>query len=186
MSFSIGLAGYSGAGKTTLLTKLITKAQILGYSSSTLKHIHHPIELDQPGKDSYRHSQAGAHEVMIVGEEKHALFGKHDLLLEGDQLLEQMLDKMSPVDILFIEGWKHGFHPKIEIHDPKLAMPLLAREDAWVKLVVGPNPPILPPNQKLSCPWVHRDDIDSILEFILSLKQNHNQKISNRKINGAA
>ncbi len=94
----IGLAGWSGAGKTTLIVKLIPALQARGLSVSTLKHAHHNFDIDQPGKDSFRHRQAGAHEVMIASSNRFALL--HELRGAPEPSLAALIGKLEPVDLL--------------------------------------------------------------------------------------
>jgi molybdopterin-guanine dinucleotide biosynthesis protein B len=111
-----GLAGWSGSGKTTLMTALIPELVSRGLSVSTLKHAHHAFDIDQPGKDSWRHRQAGAREVMISSQNRWALM--HELRGAPEPTFEDLARRMSPVDLLLVEGFKRQPHPKIEIHRP--------------------------------------------------------------------
>src|SRR5579883_2979360 len=123
----LGLAGWSGSGKTTLITQLLPFLTSLGLSVSTVKHAHHKFDVDQPGKDSWRHRQAGATEVMISSENRWALMHEHRGAAEAT--LEELIRHMTPVDLLLVEGFKQGRHPKLEVHRPALAKPLLCRDD---------------------------------------------------------
>src|ERR1700756_3241234 len=110
----IGLAGWSGAGKTTLLRKLIPELSGRGLLVSTLKHAHHSFDVDQPGKDSWEHRQAGATEVLVASATRWALM--HELRDQAEPRLPALLAHMSPVDLVLVEGFKRDRHPKIEIH----------------------------------------------------------------------
>src|SRR5246127_5740270 len=110
----IGLAGWSGAGKTTLLRKLIPELSGRGLLVSTLKHAHHSFDVDQPGKDSWQHRQAGAREVMVASGRRWALM--HELRGAAEPSLDELLARMTPVDLLLVEGFKHHDHPKIEVY----------------------------------------------------------------------
>ena len=101
----IGLAGWSGAGKTTLLVRLIPELQSRGVSVSTLKRAHHEFDIDQPGKDSFRHREAGAREVLIASSRRFALV--HELRGEAEPGLVDLLGRLSPVDIVIVEGFKN-------------------------------------------------------------------------------
>ena len=125
-----GLAGWSGSGKTTLITALIPELTARGLSVSTIKHAHHEFDIDRPGKDSWRHRQAGAHEVMVASSRRWALM--HELRDAPKPSLDALVTRMSPVDLLLVEGWKRHPHPKIEVHRPSLGKPLLYPEDPWV------------------------------------------------------
>src|SRR5690242_15904890 len=112
----IGLAGWSGSGKTTLITKVLPRLIARGTRVSTVKHAHHGFDLDQPGKDSWRHRQAGASEVMISSGARWALM--HEL--QGDEPpLPELLARLAPVDLVLVEGFKANPHPKIEVHRPE-------------------------------------------------------------------
>jgi len=119
----IGLAGWSGAGKTTLLVKLVPHLRERGLSVSTLKHAHHAFEIDRPGKDSFEHRQAGAREVLVASGRRWALM--HELGDEPEPSLPELLRKLSPVDVVIVEGFKAYAHPKLEVHRAADGKPLL-------------------------------------------------------------
>jgi molybdopterin-guanine dinucleotide biosynthesis protein B len=119
----IGLAGWSGAGKTTLLVKLIPLLRARGLTVSTLKHAHHAFDLDQPGKDSFEHRMAGASEVLIASARRFALM--HELRDEQEPSLAELLPRLSPVDLVLVEGFKREAHPKVEIHRSANKKPFL-------------------------------------------------------------
>jgi molybdopterin-guanine dinucleotide biosynthesis protein MobB len=122
-----GLAGWSGSGKTTLLTSLLPVLIQRGWSASTIKHAHHDFDIDQPGKDSYRHREAGATEVLVASGKRWALM--HELRDAAEPTLEDLLARLAPVDLVLIEGFKRHPHPKLEIHRPSLGKMLLAPDD---------------------------------------------------------
>ncbi len=122
-----GLAGWSGSGKTTLMTALIPEFVARGITVSTIKHAHHAFDVDQPGKDSWRHRQAGASEVMVVSERRWALM--HELRGAPEPGLDELVPRMTPVDLLLVEGFKHHPHPKIEVYRPSLGKPPLHPDD---------------------------------------------------------
>ena len=115
----LGLTGWSGSGKTTLLTALLPRFAECGLSVSTIKHVHHDFDLDQPGKDSWRHREAGAREVMIASGRRWALLHELDGPEPG---LPDLLERLSPVDLVLVEGFKANPHPKIEVHRPALGL----------------------------------------------------------------
>ena len=117
----IGMAGWSGAGKTTLLSKLIPRLVARGLRVSTVKHAHHAFDLDQPGKDSHVHRQAGATEVLISSARRFALV--HELRGSAEPSLAQLLAKLAPVDLVIVEGFKANPHPKIEVFRHALGKP---------------------------------------------------------------
>ena len=110
----IGLAGWSGAGKTTLLSRLVPHLVAEGLRVSTIKHAHHSFDLDTPGKDSWTHRQAGATEVLISSERRFALM--HELRGAPELTLRELLPKLSPVDLVIVEGYKTTTPRKIEVH----------------------------------------------------------------------
>jgi molybdopterin-guanine dinucleotide biosynthesis adapter protein len=130
-----GLAGWSGSGKTTLMTALIPEFVGRGITVSTIKHAHHAFDVDQPGKDSWRHRQAGASEVMVVSERRWALM--HELRGAPEPSLDELVPRVTPVDLLLVEGFKHHPHPKIEIYRPSLGKPPLHPDDPYVVAVAS-------------------------------------------------
>ncbi len=123
----IGISGWSGNGKTTLLTRLIPALKARGYRISTVKHAHHRFDIDIPGKDSHRHREAGASEVLISSAHRWALM--HENRGEGEATLQDIIGKMTPVDFLLIEGFKSENFPKIEVWRPESDNPPRVTED---------------------------------------------------------
>jgi molybdopterin-guanine dinucleotide biosynthesis protein B len=116
----LGIVGWSGSGKTTLLTAILPLLIGDGLRVSTIKHTHHDFDMDRPGKDSFRHRQAGAHEVMIASGTRWALL--HEI--EGPEpSLASLLTKLDPVDLVLVEGYKIHPFPKLEVHRPSLGKP---------------------------------------------------------------
>jgi molybdopterin-guanine dinucleotide biosynthesis adapter protein len=148
----IGLAGWSGSGKTTLLTALIPELLTRGVSVSTVKHAHHAFDVDQPGKDSWRHRQAGAREVMVASERRWALM--HELGEAPEPPLERLVAQMSPVDLILVEGFKRHPHPKIEVRRLALDKPPLYPDDPSIVAVASdePLPGLAVPRLPLSDP----------------------------------
>lgn len=157
----IGLAGWSGSGKTSLLAKLIPSLVAKGQRVSTIKHAHHEFDIDQPGKDSWVHRQAGATEVLVASARRFALM--HELRDESEPTLPELLARLAPVDIVLIEGFKRDLHPKIEIHRPETGQPLLQPDDPWIVAVASPS------RVSAAVPWLPLDDIEAIADFILAL-----------------
>src|SRR5579863_1906609 len=142
-----GLAGWSGSGKTTLLTAVIPELAARGLLVSTIKHAHHEFDIDRPGKDSWRHRQAGAREVMVSSARRWALM--HELRGGAEPTLEELVARMTPVDLLLVEGFKRHPHPKIEVHRPALGKPLIYPDDPDVVAIASDEPlaapiPLLP------------------------------------------
>src|SRR5262249_50377293 len=123
----IGLAGWSGSGKTTLLTRLIPRLVARGLCVSTVKHAHHSFDVDQPGKDSHAHRAAGATEVLVGAQSRWALV--HELRDAAEPSLRELLRKLSPVDLVLIEGYKREPHPKLEVYRRGNGKPLLQPDD---------------------------------------------------------
>src|SRR5215471_4438557 len=130
-----GLTGWSGSGKTTLLAALIPELVARGLSVSTIKHAHHEFDVDRPGKDSWRHREAGANEVMVASSRRWALM--HELRGEAEPPLEELMTKMSPADLLLVEGFKFDRHPKIEVHRPSVGKPLLFPDDPRIVAIAS-------------------------------------------------
>jgi molybdopterin-guanine dinucleotide biosynthesis adapter protein len=155
-----GLAGWSGSGKTTLMTALIPEFVARGLKVSTVKHAHHAFDVDQPGKDSWRHRQAGASEVMVLSDRRWALM--HELRDEPEPELDDILPRLTPVDLLLVEGFKWHPHPKIEVHRPSLGRPPLHPYDRYIIAVASDER--LP---GLPLPWLRLDDAPDIADFML-------------------
>ena len=161
-----GLAGWSGSGKTTLMAALIPELVSRGITVSTLKHAHHAFDVDQPGKDSWRHRQAGAQEVMISSENRWALM--HELRGAPEPAFEELVRRMSPVDLLLVEGFKRHPHPKIEVYRRSLGKPLLHPEDPSVVAIASDE--MLP---GLTLPWLPLSDAGAVAAFILGYDECH-------------
>jgi molybdopterin-guanine dinucleotide biosynthesis adapter protein len=157
----IGLAGWSGAGKTTLIVKLIPFLREKGLSVSTLKHAHHAFDVDQPGKDSYLHREAGASEVLVASSRRFALM--HELRGAQEPGLAELLGRMAPVDLILVEGFKRDTHAKIEVHRAANGKPFLYPEDPMIAALATDMRDALPPH----LPHAHLDDIKSIAALIL-------------------
>ena len=162
-----GLAGWSGSGKTTLMTALIPELVSRGLTVSTLKHAHHAFDIDQPGKDSWRHRQAGAREVMISSQNRWALM--HELRGSPEPSFEDLARQMSPVDLLLVEGFKRHAHPKIEVYRPSLGKPLLHPEDPLIVAIASDET-----LAGLTLPWLPLSDASAVAAFILS-QDEHSQ-----------
>ncbi|MBX6426392.1 MAG: molybdopterin-guanine dinucleotide biosynthesis protein B [Variibacter sp.] len=126
----IGLAGWSGAGKTTLLARLLPRLVGRGLTVSTVKHAHHGFDVDQPGKDSHTHRLAGATEVLVSSARRWALV--HELRGADEPRLGALLAKLAPVDLVLVEGFKHGPHPKLEVYRASVGKPLLHPDDPHI------------------------------------------------------
>jgi molybdopterin-guanine dinucleotide biosynthesis adapter protein len=155
-----GLSGWSGSGKTTLVEKLLPVFAGRGLRVSTLKHAHHNFELDQPGKDSWRHRQAGAVEVMVTSAKRWALI--HEVRSETEPDFRALLARMSAVDLVIVEGFKREPLPKLEVRRIGLGAPLLARDDPDIVAVASDTP-----IADTTLPWFDLNDVEGIAGFIV-------------------
>ena len=155
-----GVTGWKNAGKTGLMERLVAELSGRGLSVSTLKHAHHAFDVDHPGKDSYRHRAAGAREVIVASGERWALMSE----LRGEEMpaLEDLITRMSPVDLVLVEGWKRGGHPKIEAWREETAHPLIALEDPTIHAIASDTP------IEIDRPRFALDDTPAIADFILA------------------
>lgn len=156
---TLGITGWSGAGKTTLLTKLIPALIARGLRVSTIKHAHHNFDVDKPGKDSHRHREAGATEVLIGSAARWALM--HENRDDDEPGLEALLAHMTPVDLVLVEGFKSAGHDKIEVHRQGLNKPLLCRDNrSFIALAANYQP------GGLSIPLLDLDDVEAVADFV--------------------
>jgi molybdopterin-guanine dinucleotide biosynthesis protein B len=157
----VGLAGWSGAGKTTLLVKLIPELKARGFTVSTVKHAHHAFDIDQPGKDSFEHRLAGASEVLVASSQRWALV--RELRDEPEPQLAALLERLSPSDLVIVEGFKADAHPKIEVYRAANGRPFLFHDIPQVRAIVADIPvPDAP------MPVVHLDDIAAVADQALA------------------
>ncbi|MCR9257559.1 MAG: molybdopterin-guanine dinucleotide biosynthesis protein B [Alphaproteobacteria bacterium] len=156
----LGIAGWSGSGKTTLVTALIPALLARGLTVSTLKHAHHNFDVDKPGKDSYEHRTAGATEVLVSSANRWALM--HENRDGGEATLDDLIARMSPVDLILVEGWKTGTHPKIEVYRPSVGKPPLYPDSDSVVAVASDAP--LP---DFTGPVLDINDIETVTDFIV-------------------
>ena len=150
----IGLAGWSGAGKTTLLTRLIPHFIATGLRVSVIKHAHHEFDVDVPGKDSWVHRQSGAAEVLVSSTRRWALM--HELRGATEPKIPELLAKMSPVDLVLIEGFKREPHRKIEVYRAANGKPALFPDDPGIVGIAADTA------LDTELPVAHLDDIPAI------------------------
>jgi molybdopterin-guanine dinucleotide biosynthesis protein B len=157
-----GFAGYSGAGKTTLIEQLIPRFVARGLKVSMIKHTHHNFDLDKSGKDSFRHREAGATEVMLVCDHRWVLM--HELRGDSEPSFEQQIANMSPCDLLLIEGYKATPIPKLEVHRRENGKPFIWPENDSVAALATPAT-----ERPTDCPlpWLDLDDHDAVAAYIL-------------------
>jgi molybdopterin-guanine dinucleotide biosynthesis protein B len=156
-----GLVGWSGAGKTTLMASILPLIVARGISVSTMKHAHHHFDIDMPGKDSYRHRQAGASEVLIAASGRWVLM--HELRDGAEPPIRDLIERMTPVDLLLIEGFKTHPHAKLEVYRRDEARPLLWRPGSDI---VGVAADMALP--EVSVPVLDLNDHAGIVAFILA------------------
>lgn len=155
-----GVSGFSGSGKTTLLERLLPVLIGRGLSVSVVKHAHHGFDIDQPGKDSFRHRMAGAQEVLVSSQARWALMA--ELRGASELNLEQMLSKISPCDLVLIEGFKREPIPKIEVHRAANGKEWIYPSDPnVVALATDASPP------DVELPRFGLGEYDRIADFIL-------------------
>ena len=159
----IGIAGWSGAGKTTLLTRVIPRLTARGLKVSTIKHAHHAFDIDQPGKDSHTHRLAGATEVLISSANRFALM--HELRGATELSLGALLEKLSPVDLVLVEGFKREAHPKLEVYRAAVGKPLLAPDDPNIVAIASDA------SVAARVPVVSLDDADAVADLLVSKAQ---------------
>jgi molybdopterin-guanine dinucleotide biosynthesis adapter protein len=155
----VGLAGWSGSGKTTLITKVIPVLAGRGLKIATVKHAHHDFDIDQPGKDSWLHRAAGASEVMVASSRRWALI--HELHGEPEPPLEGLLAKLSPADLIIVEGFKRHAHPKLEVYRAAIGKPLIHPGDDCIVAIASDGP--LP---QAPLPVLPLDDIEAIANVL--------------------
>jgi len=129
-----GIAGWKNSGKTTLVEKIIKDLVNRGYTASSIKHAHHEFEIDKEGKDSYRHRQAGATQVIVSSENLWAMISSQAYV--EDTVLEKLLGKLDPVDFIIVEGYKSEKHPKIECYRLGCQKNPLIESDASIIAIV--------------------------------------------------
>ena len=155
----IGIAGYSGSGKTTLVEKVVPVLVGLGLRVSLVKHAHHEFDVDQPGKDSYRHRHAGCTEVLVSSSKRWALM--HELRGAAEPTLQEQIKHLSPCDLVLVEGFKSEPIPKIEVHRKDGHTPLLHTDDPDVVAVATDEP------LATRLPQLPLDDAEAIARFIV-------------------
>jgi molybdopterin-guanine dinucleotide biosynthesis adapter protein len=156
----IGLAGWQSSGKTTLLAKVIPRLVARGRTVSTVKHAHEGFDVDQPGKDSHTHRMAGATEVLVASTKRFALV--RELRGAAEPSLRDLLARLSPVDLVIVEGYKAHPHPKLEVHRACIGKPLIHPTDSWIVAVASDVP--LPGTE---LPVISLDDIETIADVLL-------------------
>lgn len=154
-----GIAGYSGSGKTTLIEQLVPRMLREGLTISLIKHAHAGFDIDRPGKDSYRHREAGCTEVLLTSDKRWVLM--HELRGRREPSLDEQLEMLSPCDLVLIEGFKWAAVPKLEVYRPSLGKPPLYPDNAHVVAVASDAP------LDTNLPQLDINDADAIVLFVL-------------------
>ena len=156
----IGVVGWKNSGKTRLVSKLVSEISGRGFRVSTIKHTHHSVDLDRPGKDTYQHRQAGAHEVVLASSARWALL--HERRDEEEPTLDDLLTRISPVDLVIVEGFKSWSHDKIEVRRDSTEGAILSLTDPAIKALVC--------EQEIdsSLPRFHPESISEIADFVIA------------------
>jgi molybdopterin-guanine dinucleotide biosynthesis protein B len=159
-----GFAGWSGSGKTTLIERLIPLLIARVGKVSLVKHAHHEFDIDQPGKDSFRHRQAGCTEVLVSSSRRYALM--HELRGERELTLPEAVNRLSPCELVLVEGYKAYPLPKLEVWRPQVGKPLLHPDDAAIRGIATDAPEAL---AGAPLPVFRLDEADKIATFILEV-----------------
>ncbi len=156
----IGVCGFKNSGKTTLVEKLVRHLTEQGFKISTVKHAHHDFDIDHEGRDSFRHRKAGASEVAVVSQNRFAIMNE----LRGAEppTLDEILAKLSPCNLVIVEGYKRDTHDKIEVRNLELNHPELAGADPTIVAIAA--------NSRIAnavVPVFNRDDVSNLAQFII-------------------
>ena len=162
-----GIVGRKNTGKTHLVTRLVRAAVARGLRVSTVKHAHHAFDVDQPGKDSWMHREAGASEVLVASASRWALLHEHRGAPEP--ALPELLARLAPCDVVLVEGFKRGDHAKLEVYRACCGQPPLGTEDAQVEAVATDDPAAM----QSALPVLPLDDTEAVLDFILGRVTRH-------------
>lgn len=163
-----GIIGWKNSGKTSLMERLVAEITARGLSVSTIKHVHHDVDLDQPGKDTFRHRSAGAREVVLASAHRFALLHEHR---GPEPALTDILQRLAPVDLVLVEGYKRDPHPKIEVFRADIGHSLIQPTDPTTRAVA--TDAALPP---LGVPVLDLNDTKAVADFILSQTGLHPQR----------
>jgi len=173
----LGFAGWSGSGKTTLLAKIIPLLVARGLTVSTVKHAHHGFDVDTPGKDSHTHRLAGATEVMVASAKRWALM--HELREPSEPAIYDLLGKMSPVDLVLVEGFKSAQHARIEVYRQAVGRPPFHPENPHVAGIVSDTP-----FPDAGLPVVDIDDIEAVVALVLAKAESLEAVLARRRTGG--
>ena len=160
---AVGFSGYSGSGKTTLVEQLIGRLKLAGQRVSVVKHAHHAFDIDHPGKDSYRHRQAGAFEVVIASDQRLAKIREYEF--RADPTVHQLIAELVECDWVLVEGFKHADILKIEVWRAEAGKPAQYPSDPFIVAVCTDSPDQLP--QPTGLPLLDLNDPDAVAHFLL-------------------
>ncbi len=160
----VGFCGYSGSGKTTLVEQLVSRFRLAGQRVSVVKHAHHAFDIDHPGKDSYRHREAGAFEVLIASDRRLAKIREYEL--RAEPTVHQLIAELYEVDWVLVEGFKHADVLKIEIWRAETGKPVQYANDPFVVAVATDSADRLP--QSTGLPLLDLNDPDAVTTFLLA------------------
>ncbi|KAJ57174.1 molybdopterin-guanine dinucleotide biosynthesis protein MobB [Actibacterium mucosum KCTC 23349] len=155
-----GITGWKNGGKTGLVERLVAEITARGFAVSTIKHAHHRTDVDQPGRDSFRHREAGAQQVLLSSPNRWALMS--ELRDAPEPTLDELLGHLSPVDLVLIEGYKRDAHPKVEAFRTENGKPTLASENDTIRAVAADCA------VESNLPVFDLNDTGAIADFILA------------------
>ncbi len=160
----VGFAGYSGSGKTTLVEQVIPALKLRGLRVSVVKHAHHKFDIDHPGKDTYRHREAGAFEVLVASDRRMALIREYEreATPKVHHLLAQLWDG---VDWVLVEGFKQSDLLKVEVWRAEAGQPIRYPDDEFIVAIATDDPASLPvPTQR---PVLDVNDPDRVAQWLV-------------------
>ncbi len=160
----VGFSGYSGSGKTTLVEQLIKRLKLAGQRVSIVKHAHHAFDIDHEGKDSWRHRQAGAFEVVIASDRRLAKIREFEV--HAAPTVHRLINELCDCDWVLVEGFKHASLPKIEVWRASTGQPAQYPDDPFVVAVCTDAPALLP--QPTGLPVLDLNNADTVAEFLLA------------------
>ncbi len=155
-----GIIGWQGSGKTTLIAQLLPRLRGHGLSVSTIKHAHHDFDISQSANDAFADRGAGAREMLVSSSTRWALL--HENRSAGEPSLDDLVARMTPVDLLIVEGFKRHTHPKLEVHRPSIGKPLICIDDPGIVAIASDRKLMGPP-----VPVLDLSDVDAIADFIV-------------------
>jgi len=157
-----GFAGWSGSGKTTLIERLIPALTTRGLTVSLIKHAHHDFDVDQPGKDSWRHREAGCSEVLVTSSVRWALM--HELRESRELTLPEAAARLAPCDLVLVEGFKRAPIPKLEVWREANGKAMLHPQDPHIVGLATDRPD----RYMGTLPTFELDDVTGIATFVVA------------------